>query len=142
MKQFQDTFSPTIKPPQRTINFARNRDPRRRQRQRTSTQQSFSLQPTALPFTATEQPRRNNFVEIRKQDEEDFPSFRGRDGFNSEPETIRPFTRARPTFRSSSGLDSGPKEPLRQRFNNRISTEIQNSLEETVRTLEQARKRY
>jgi len=47
----QESFSPTLRPTSRTINFARNRDPRRRNRQRISTPQpSFSLQPTALPL--------------------------------------------------------------------------------------------
>ena len=47
----QGSFTPTLRPTPRTINFARNRDPRRRQRQRSSsTQHTFSLQPTALPL--------------------------------------------------------------------------------------------
>jgi len=134
----QGSFSPTLRPSSRTLNFARNRDPRRRNRQRTSTQSSFSLQPTALPLRVTEEPRRSNFVELRKGLDTDFQKFNVR---GSRPDTERPpsLSRSRQSFRSSPSL--GGPEPVRQRLNNRFSSEIQNSLDETVRTLEAARQR-
>lgn len=128
----QESFSPTLRPPSRTINFARNRDPRRRNRQRISTPQpSFSIQPTALPLRVIEEPRRPNFVEIRREElDTDFQKFNVR---GSRPEPERPRSRQRPSI--------GEPVPVRQRLNNRFSSEIQNSLDETVRTLESARKR-
>jgi len=128
----QESFSPTLRPTSRTINFARNRDPRRRNRQRISTPQpSFSLQPTALPLRVTEEPRRPNFVEIRREElDTDFQRFNVR---GSRPEPERPRSRQRPSL--------GEPVPVRQRLNNRFGVEIQNSLDETVRTLEAARKR-
>ena len=92
-------------------------------------------------FTVTEEPRRLNFVELRNKDTKDFFSTRGR-----APATESPVSRSRQSLRFGGEQElerAGPAtpEPLRQRLNNRFSSEIQNSLEETVRTLEQARQR-
>merc|ERR1712066_784619 len=117
----QESFSPTLRPTSRTINFARNRDPRRRNRQRISTPQpSFSLQPTALPLRVTEEPRRPDFVEIRREElDTDFQRFNVR---GSRPEPERPRSRQRPSI--------GEPVPVRQRLNNRFGVEIQNCIKE------------
>ena len=91
-----------------------------------------------LMIPVTEEPRRPNFVEIRREElDSDFQRFNVR---GSRPEPERPNSlpsRSRQSFRPSLG----EPEPVRQRLNNRFSSEIQNSLDETVRTLEAARQR-
>ena len=89
-------------------------------------------------LTVTGEPRRPNFVEVRREElDTDFQKFNVR---GSRPEPERPNSlpsRSRQSFRPSFG----EPEPVRQRLNNRFSSEIQNSIDETVRTLEAARQR-
>jgi len=111
--RIQDSFSPTLRPAGRTINFARNRDPRRRMRNRSKLRE---------PTPAPEQPRRLNFVEVTPAR----PLVRVNQE-KKEPEVA--LFRAREKIRDSTRVSS------------LVASDVQNSLQETVRTLEEASKR-
>merc|ERR1712038_1942410 len=117
----QDSFSPTLRPAGRIINFARNRDPRRRMRTRTKQREPTTTITTPTP----EQPRRLNFVEVTPAR----PLLRISQE-KKEPEVgLGGFFRARDNIRDSTRVSS------------LVASDVQNSLQETVRTLEKASQR-
>merc|ERR1739844_707725 len=109
----KDSFSPTLRPTGRTINFARNRDPRRRMRNRSKLRE---------PTQAPEQPRRLNFVEVTP---------------------VRPLVRITQEKKESEVPLFGARDNVRDstRVSSLVASDVQNSLQETVRSLEQASKR-
>jgi len=137
----QDSFSPTLRPAGRTVNFARNRDPRRRMRNRSQVRE---------PTPAPEQPRRLNFVEVtparplvrinQQKKQPEAPLFRARDNVrDNSRDNIRDNVRdsSRNNVRDSS------RDNIRNsiRVSSLVASDVQNSLQETVRSLEEASKR-
>jgi len=133
----QDSFSPTLRPAGRTINFARNRDPRRRMRNRSQLRE---------PTPAPEQSRRLNFVEVtparplvrinQQKKEPQAPLFRARDNVrDSSRENIRE------SIRDKVRDNVGDNTRDITRVSSLVASDVQNSLQETVRTLELASRR-